>query len=112
MAAIIQSDLYASKMTRQDGCFTTVVVQNEIQIHQQKREKGLPKYAIISNAEQALSIPVSAILQFLEAESLQHAFFHTCLTLSLASLKYENSIVFNSVSRHDDAILEYIDMMS
>ena len=44
MAAIIRFDLDISKMTVQggdvgDGC-TTVVVQNEIQIHQQKRRKA------------------------------------------------------------------------
>ena len=48
MAVIIQFDLGVSKMTRQGGCFTTVVVQNKIQIYQQKTEKGLPLYAIIS----------------------------------------------------------------
>ena len=37
MAAIIRFDLYVSKITVQGGCCTTVVVQNEIQIRQQKR---------------------------------------------------------------------------
>ena len=36
MAVIIRFDLDLSKMTVQGGCCTTVVVQNEIQIHQQK----------------------------------------------------------------------------
>ena len=36
MAAIIRFDLDISKMTVQGGGCTTVVVQNEIQIHQQK----------------------------------------------------------------------------
>ena len=37
MAAIIRFDLDISKMTVQGGGCTTVVMQNEIQIHQQKR---------------------------------------------------------------------------
>ena len=48
MAAIIRFDLHILKMTVQGGCCTNVEVQNEIQIHQQKTEKGLPLYAIIS----------------------------------------------------------------
>ena len=48
MAAIMRFDLGVSKMTRQDGCCTTVVVQNEVQMHQKKTETGLPLYAIIS----------------------------------------------------------------
>ena len=41
MAAIIRFDLDISKMTVQGGgCTITVVVQNEIQIHQQKRRKA------------------------------------------------------------------------
>ena len=39
MAAIIRFDLDVSKMTVQGGCCTTVVVQNEIQIHQKKGER-------------------------------------------------------------------------
>ena len=39
MAAILRFDLDVSKMTVQGGCCTTVVVQNEIQMHQQKRRK-------------------------------------------------------------------------
>ena len=39
MAAILRFDLDVSKMTVQGGCCTTVV-QNEIQIHQQKRRKA------------------------------------------------------------------------
>ena len=44
MAAILRFDLDVSKMTVQGGCCTIVVVQNGIQIHQQKTEKGLPLY--------------------------------------------------------------------
>ena len=40
MAAIIRFDLDILKMTVQGGGFTTVVMQNEIQIHQQKRRKA------------------------------------------------------------------------
>ena len=40
MAAIIRFDLDISKMTVQGGRCTTVAVQNEIQIHQQKRRKA------------------------------------------------------------------------
>ena len=40
MAAIIRFDLDISKMTVQGGGCTTVVTQNEIQIHQQKRRKA------------------------------------------------------------------------
>ena len=40
MAAIIRFDLDVSKMTVQGGCCTTVVLQNEIKIHQQKRRKA------------------------------------------------------------------------
>ena len=41
MVAIIRFDLDISKMTIQGGgCTTVVVVQNEIQIHQQKRRKA------------------------------------------------------------------------
>ena len=40
MPAIIRFDLDVLKMTVQGGCCTTVVVQNEIQIHQQKRRKA------------------------------------------------------------------------
>ena len=40
MAAIIRFDLDILKMTVQGGGCTTVVMQNEIQIHQQKRRKA------------------------------------------------------------------------
>ena len=40
MAAIIRFDLDISKMTVQGGGCTTVVMQNEIQIHQQKRKNA------------------------------------------------------------------------
>ena len=39
MAAIIRFDLDVSKMTVHGGCCTTLIVQNEIQINQQKRRK-------------------------------------------------------------------------
>ena len=39
MVVIIRFELDVSEMSRQDGCCTTVVVQNEIQIHQQKRDR-------------------------------------------------------------------------
>ena len=48
MAAIILFDLDVSKMTVQGGFRTIIVVQNEIQIHQQKRRKAYLLYAIIS----------------------------------------------------------------
>ena len=40
MAAIIRFDLDISKMTVQGGGCTTVVMQNEMQIHQQKRRNA------------------------------------------------------------------------
>ena len=40
MAAVIRFDLDISKMTVQGGGCTTIVMQNEIQIHQQKRRKA------------------------------------------------------------------------
>ena len=40
MAAIIRFDLDISKMTVQGGGCTTVVMQNEIRIHQEKRRKA------------------------------------------------------------------------
>ena len=40
MAAIIRFDFDILKMTVEGGGCTTVVVQNEIQIHQQKRRKA------------------------------------------------------------------------
>ena len=39
MVVIIRFELDISEMSRQDGCCTTVVVQNEIQIHQQNRDR-------------------------------------------------------------------------
>ena len=39
MAAIIQFDIDVSKLTRQGGCCTAVVVRSEILIHQQKGRK-------------------------------------------------------------------------
>ena len=57
MAAIIRFDLDISKMTVQGGGCTTVVMQNEIQIHQQKRRK-------------ALSIPLQAIISMMNNHNL------------------------------------------
>ena len=57
MAAIIRFDLDILKMTVQGGGCTFVVMQNEIQIHQQKRRKA----TVIGNNfhdEQAYSMPV------------------------------------------------------
>ena len=39
MAAVIRFDLDISKLTVQGGGCTTIVMQNEIQIHQQKGER-------------------------------------------------------------------------
>ena len=47
MAAIFRFDFDVSKMTRQGGCCTTVVVQNEIQIHQQNGERPIFPYRIL-----------------------------------------------------------------
>ena len=46
MAAITLFDLDVSKMTRQGGCCTTVVEQNEMHIYQKRRKAY--QYAIIS----------------------------------------------------------------
>ena len=49
MAVIIRFDLDVSKMTRQGGCWTTVVVRNEIMTHlSTKTEKGLRLYRGLS----------------------------------------------------------------
>ena len=85
-----------------------IVVQNEIKIHQQKTEKGLPLYALISMQNGRTSLIHScASLQFLEAESLQHVFFHNCFTLSLTrkNIDMKAALFFNSVSRHDDVYM-------
>ena len=67
-------------MTVQGGCCTTVVVQNDIQIHQQKTEKGLPLYAIISMQNEPN--PFLCHPEVLEAEILEHVFF-TIVLLSV-----------------------------
>ena len=59
----------------------TIVVLNEIKIHQQKRKRAY-RYMQQFPCNTSL-IHSCASLQFLEAESLQHAFFHNCFTLSL-----------------------------
>ena len=48
MGATIRIDLDVLKMTKQGGCCITVLVQNEIQLHQRKTKKGLLLYALIS----------------------------------------------------------------
>ena len=70
-------------MTVQGGCCTTVVVQNDIQIHQQKKEKGLPLYAIISMQNEPN--PFLCHPEVLEGEIWEHVFFHNCFTLSVTS---------------------------
>ena len=90
-------------MKRQCGCCTTVVVQNEILIHQQKMEKGLPLYAIISMQNEPnpfLCQPVVLGSRKFATCFLSHLFYS-----QFGMIKYENSIVSNSVSRHDDEIL-------
>ena len=87
-------------MTVQGGCCTTVVVQNEIQIHQRKTEKGLHLYAIIS----MLNEPNPFLCH---PAVLGSRNFATCLLSQLFYsqfdiVKYEDIIVFNSVLRHDD----------
>ena len=80
-------------------------------IQQQKTEKGLTLCAIISDAEQALSIPVPSCSSW--EQKFDNMFSFTLVLLSVWHRKNnENSIVFNSVSRHDDVILEYRDMMT
>ena len=49
MAVIIRFDLDISKMTVQGGCCSTVVVQNDIQIHQQKPRKAYPYIDLCNN---------------------------------------------------------------
>ena len=74
MAAVIRFDVDISKMTKQAGYCTTVVVQNETQTHQQNTEIGLPLYMQLFPCRKSL-IHSCAIPQFLEAESLLHVFF-------------------------------------
>ena len=63
-------------MTVQGGCCTTVVVQNDIQIHQQKRRKAYLYYE---------PNPFLCHPEVLEAEILEYVFFHNCFTLSVTS---------------------------
>ena len=79
MAAIIRFDFDFSKMIRQCGCCTTVVVMRYKFIN--KTEKGL---LYIQFSCQTSLIHSYTILQFLGAESLLLV-FHTYFTLSLAS---------------------------
>ena len=59
MAAIIRLDLDVSKMSQQGGCCTAVVVQNELQIHQQKRrnKNGVRPTLICNNFHAELANP-------------------------------------------------------
>ena len=79
MAAIIRFDLDVSKMTVQDGCCTTVVVQNEIQTHQQTNGERPTFICNNFHDERASAVLGSRIL------ILQYVFFHDCFTLSLTS---------------------------
>ena len=85
LAASIRFDRNVSKMTRQGGCCTTVVVQNEIQNHQQKRKKAYLYIQQFPCRTTRIHFCTTCILQFLEVEILLHVFFHTYFTLSLAS---------------------------
>ena len=75
----------------------TIVVQNELKIHQKKTEKGQPLYAKFPC--RTSGIFSCASLQFLEAESLQHAFFHNCFTLSLTRKNMKTALF--SILFHD-----------
>ena len=75
----------------------TKVVLNEIKIHQQKRKRA---YLYMQQFPCRTSLIHScASLQFLEAESLQHAFFHNCFTLSLTRKNMKTSLF--SILFHD-----------
>ena len=99
MAAIIRFDLDISKMTVQGGCCTTVVVQIEIQIRQQK-QKGLPLYAIISTMNEPN--PFLCNPTVLGSRNFAISFLSQLFYSQFDIVKYADSIVFISVSRHDD----------
>ena len=62
-------------------------------------------------ARRALSIPVSSCSFW--KQNVCNIFSLTLIFFSVGHRKkYENSIVSNSVSRHDGVILEYKDMMT
>ena len=101
MAAIIRFDFDVSKMIRHCGCCTTVVVQNKIQIHQQKRGKAY-FFAIISMQNEPnpfLCHPAVLGSSKFATCFLSHLFYSQ---FGIAKIR---SIVFNSVSRHNDVIL-------
>ena len=100
MAAIIRFDLYVSKITLQGGCCTTVVVQNDIQIHQQNAEKGLPFYTIISMLNKPY--PILCHHAVLGSRNVAACFLSQLFYSEFDTVKHEDSIVFNSVSRHED----------
>ena len=75
----------------------TIVVQNEIKIHQQKQKRA---YLYRQQFPCRTSLIHScASLQFLEAESLQHVFFHNCFTLSLTRKNMKTTLF--SILFHD-----------
>ena len=75
----------------------TIVVENEIKIHQQKRKRA---YLYMQQVPCRTSLIHScASLQFLEAESSQHVFFHSCFTLSLT--RKNMKIALFSILFHD-----------
>ena len=81
----------------------TIAVQNEIKFHQQKRERA---YLYMQQLPCRTSLIHScASLQFLEAEILHNCFLSQLFYSQFDSKKYEDSIVFNSVSRHDDVYM-------
>ena len=85
-------------MTVQGGCYTTVVVQNEIQIHQQKRNNM--QYAILSMLNEPN--PFLCHPAVLGSRNFATCFLSQLFYSQCDIVKYEDSIVFNSVSRHDD----------
>ena len=103
MTAIFRFDLDVSKMTRQYDCCITVVVQNEIQIHQQKRRKAYPFYVIISMQNEPnpfLCHPVVLGSRKFTTCFLSHLYYS-----QFGIVQYENSIVSNSFSqRYDDVM--------
>ena len=108
MAAIIRFDLDVSKMSRQGGCCTTVIVQRYKLINK-KKEKVLPLYSIISMKNE--SNPFLCDPAVLGSRKLATGFLSHLFYSHFSIVKYENSIVLNSVPRHCDVMLGYIVMM-
>ena len=96
MAAIFRFDLDVSKMNVQGACCTIVVVQNEIQIHQQKTEKGLPLYAIISTPNDPN--PFLCHPAVLGSRNFATCFLSQWFYSQFDIVKYKESFVFNSVT--------------